>query len=335
MTAQSSAGTPAVTEAVESEADPQGAEASASGTPSSNEDASKAQSSGAVDATEATLEQVIRNAVKPVEAKAEDPAPSSREGQTAESADAETQPEATGEAKPPNDADVPFHKHPRWQELKRERDTYKSGHEQFEQVQSFIRTNNLSNEEVAAGFQIMALMRQDPEKALEALRPYVSSLEQVTGRALPEDLQSRVENGLVDEDTARETARLRHERLRFEAIERDRVARESQRAHVDHYASIQSAVTTTERDIQSSDPDYARKQPFILDRVRALIAEKQPQSVEESVAIVRQAHNEITKQLSPMVQRKPVTQPRSGDSSSSSRPVANSLLDVVRNAVKS
>jgi hypothetical protein len=329
MAAQSSAGeTAASTEAqVQTEAQV-------------NQDAnSEAQSSSAAqDAVETTLLDVVKNAVKPEEKTPESSdRERSGEAEVTEAVDEEATAEAEADPDAPkDDSDVPFHKHPRWQEMKRERDSYRQGHEQYEQIQQFMQVNELAPQEVADGFEIMALMRQNPEAALEKLRPFVESLELATGRRLPEDLSKRVEDGLVDEDTARETARLRMEadRARQQAEARsaadaERQALESQQNQVQ---SIQTAVATVEQEIQASDPDYARKQSFVMDRVRSLIIEKTPRTSEDAVAIVRQAHKEISERLKPMVQRKPVTPATSGDASSSSRPTPASLLDVVRQA---
>lgn len=306
-------------------------------TTSTTEGDEQAQSSSAQDATEATLESVVRAAAAKT-SKAQEPESSDRErsGDTATpEAEAAKGGEIPADAKTESESDVPFHKHPRWQAVLRERDTYKTGHEQFEQIQGFMRTNALEPQEVADGFEIMALIRRDPGKALERLRPFVEQLELVTGARLPTDLQQRVEDGVLDDETARETAQLR--------IERERIAQAAQYAQQQREVqdsgarvqSIQAAVTTVEQEIRSGDPDYARKQPFVMDRVRALIAEERPQTVEASVAIVRRAHNEISERLKPLApQRKPVTPVTSGTAAKSATAAPTSMFDVVRAAAQ-
>lgn len=294
-----------------------------------------AQSSSAQDATEKTLEDVIRAAAK---SEGENPAPESSDGEASqEPATSEAKPTETanpeGQAK--DEAEVPFHKHPRWQAMLRERDTYKASHEQYQQIQSYMTTNELAPEEVAKGFEVMALMRRDPEKALEMLLPYMQSLELVTGRRLPDDLSQRVEDGVVDEETARETARLRIAADRARALEAHQQQAQQQQAQTQNVGAVQAAVRGVEQEFQTSDPDYARKQPFVLDRVRALILAERPQNADQAVALVRRAHAEISDQLKPMIQRRPVQTVTSGDASTSSRPEPKSLLDVVRQAAKS
>lgn len=302
-----------------------------------------AQSSSATDATEATLQEVIAAAVKPKEDKAEDSGSSDREsGQepTDKSGKADAQqtqegeiPNADGKQAEQDDSKLPFHKHPRWQEVLRERDSFKAGHEQFQQIQTFMEVNQLAPQEVAEGFEIMALIRRDPEQALEKLMPFVQKLELVTGRKLPDDLQKRVEDGVADEDTAREAARARFESQRRQALEQSTHETQLRNEQQLQVQQIRSAVAVVEQEIQSGDPDYARKQPFVMDRVRALIVEKQPRTPEEATAIVRQAHAEITDRLKPMVQqRKQVQNPTSGDTATSSRAAPTSLLEVVQQA---
>lgn len=307
------------------------ADSAVQGEVDANGEQQTAGSSNAQDATEATLESVIRAAAAP-EKPAEVPASSDRKDGQDTAASTEVTPETTDATAAKDESDVPFHKHPRWQEMKRERDTYKAGHEQYEQIQTFISSNRLAPEEVASGFEIMALMRSNPELALQKIAPLVESLERVLGRKLPSDLNQRVEDGVIDQETAAETARLRIANDRATAdAEAARVATQ-QTAMQTHVQGIQAAVATVEQGFQTTDPDYARKQPFVLDRVRALIIEKKPRNSEEATEIVRQAHREVTDNLKPMLVRKQVITPNSGDTAAASRPEPKTLLEAVRNA---
>jgi hypothetical protein len=302
-------------------------------TESTGQDAQTPQSSSGEDATEATLLDVIRNAAAPETSSNGPESSNGKSGQETATSDA-TQTEQTASAAN-DESEVPFHKHPRWQAMLRERDSLKGDAEQYQQIQSYMAANQLDSTEVATGFEIMALMRRDPEAALAKLLPYVASLELVTGRKLPEDLSQRVEDGVVDEETARETARLRMEAQRYEAARVQAEQAAQQTAQVTTAESMRAAVRVLESELTASDPDYGRKQPFVMDRVRALIAEQRPATPDEAVAIVRRAHTEISDQLKPVMQRKPVKTMTSGDAQTSSRPAPSSLLDVVRIAAQS
>jgi hypothetical protein len=296
------------------------------------------QSSGTEDATESTLADVVARAAGTSEEG--EGSESSTESEDEEAAEGEASEGEAGEqaaaAKDDKteDADVPFHKHPRWQELKRERDTFKSDAEQYQSIQQFMRVNQLEPEEVAAGYEIMALMRRDPQAALDKLLPYVQQLELVTGARLPDDLAARVNDGVVDKETAAETARLRFESQRRTAEAEAASRREQAQSAQATIQTIQSAVRAVEQEIRTADPDFARKQPFLVDRVRVLIAAEQPKTPEEASAIVRKAHSEVSELLKPMIQRKPVRTMTSGDSSTSGRQAPTSLREAIELAAK-
>ena len=110
--------------------------------------------------------------------------------------------------------DVPFNKHPRFKKLIEERNSYKQGANQYNQIQSFLDQNSVSADEAATGLQIMALMKNNPAEALKALQPYVENLSVVTGSKIPQDIQSKVDDGYLDEDAARELSVSRMEAQR-------------------------------------------------------------------------------------------------------------------------
>lgn len=298
----------------------------------------------------ATLEEVIRTAAAETEGTA--PASPASEGSEENKGNAavvdgaETAPQT--EAKKPDETPPPFHNHPRWKEkekqvkelgatvekLTSERDTFKQGYEESQAIQTYMGQNHLSVQDVADGFKIMALIRQDPEAALESLGFYVEQLELVTGRRLPADLNEKVEQGLVDPEVAKELSLKRLKTNQLEAtvvsVETDRYEQQNRQA----VAEIQSTVTAVEQSISSNDPDYARKQPFIMDRVRVLIAERQPRTPEAAAQIVRDAHAEVSDRMKPIVgQRRPVQTMVSGNTSSDAKPVPKTLFDVVRNSL--
>jgi hypothetical protein len=310
------------------------------------QDAPQAQSSSAQDATESTLQDVIAAAVAP---KA-DEAPESSAGDSSEEAD-ESEGEADntdGEkpaeaAKPEEEEQVPFHKHPRWQEklqqereLKAQLEQFKSGHEQYEQIQGFMESNQLAPQEVADGFEIMALMRRDPKSALERLRPLVRDLELFTGERLPDDLEERVRDGVSDRETASEAARMRllqqQREQEAQAAERRALEQQQQTAQTSAQA-MQAAVAAVESELKNGDPDYAKKQAFIADRVRVLIQAERPSSPEAAVALVRRAHDDIGKQLGQIAkERRPVRAVRSADTPTDGRSEPKTMFDVVRQA---
>ena len=133
-----------------------------------------AQSSSAESETEEDLLSVVQDAMQP----SEDADSQSDEEYEDDDDDGEySDSELAADDADDSFEDVPFHKHPRFKEVIDQRNKYREGAEQYEQITGFLAQNNLSAEEAAQGFQIMALMKNDPAAALDALSPFVQQLE--------------------------------------------------------------------------------------------------------------------------------------------------------------
>ena len=112
--------------------------------------------------------------------------------------------------------DVPFNKHPRFRQVIQERKEFKQQAEefreksgQFDQVIDFMNENQLTPDEMAEGMKIMALMKNDPMAAQEAMKPHLDMLGRYSGEVLPEDIQTRMNEGYIDQETATELAQAR------------------------------------------------------------------------------------------------------------------------------
>lgn len=303
---------------------------------------------GAKQPEEDTLEAVVRRAAQGEDSKGAKGTPT--DGKGSEGADAATDAEAGDKKAEDKDADVPFHKHPRWQEMLRERDTlkgqvdtFKEKAERFDHIGNFMNDNHLSSDEMVKGFEIMALMKNDPAKALEALAPYLSNLELATGQKLPDDLQGRVDRGTITPEDAQELARTRMEASANRAVA-DRTASEAQaereRLQAERAQSaaqvMQGAVTKWEEGIKQRDPDYSHKQRFVTDRVRALMAEKgRPANAEAAVAIVEEAYAEVTEQMRKVLpKREQVRNVTSEQSSTRATAVPKTMEEAIRGALR-
>ena len=324
-------------------------------TPDANEAAgtSAAGEDQGANTAEPSLEDVIRAANKPAEAAADTPADGKGDtkdpgSKPEEAAAKDGDKPAEAKTDEDEDKDVPFHKHPRWQQLKGQRDELKTKVTeltteieplrtkagQLDQIGTFMRDNMLTPQNVEEGFQVMALMVSDPAAALEKLYEQVEKLELHLGKRLPDDIRQRVDAGEVNAEAAAELARQRAEaqahRTRADYLEqenRNTVAMSLQR-------DIKQAVGAFENEIKSTDPDYAHKQTFIMDRMKLLASQNPPKSAEDAVAIARQAHRDVTEALKKAIpQKQPATVVKSEHTSSNaSQPTPKSLLDVVRQA---
>jgi len=309
-----------------------GAEAGTAGSPTAGEetDAKPALSAEApkssLDAAMAALSADKEDAAQPSGVEAKDDLKT--DGTTAAT---------DGQDKPPvedADAKVPFHKHPRWQEkLKSEREwkaraekleaeatSYKSAAEQYRLIEQNVKAAGLNEQEFGAGFQIMAAMKRDPAEALELLKPYYQALQMAVGEVLPDDLRQRVEDGLTDEETAKEAARLRSQaalvKQQREEIEQRRQSDSVQATQT----AIAGAVHTWKETVAKADPDFARINGFVQDRFGALWAAKPPGNSQEAVALAQRAYDDVKASLKPIAtQTRPGSRPLNSQDTSSAR----------------
>jgi len=285
------------------------------------------------------------------------------EGEDPDDADTPAAAKADSDKKPadaanPEDGDadseweetVPFHKHPRWQQMVKQRNDFKDQlqefqpkAEQFQQIESFMETQQLSNQEVAEGFKIMALMKNDPAKALETLRVHMQQLEGFTGEILPTDLQEEVDEGFITSDRAREIARLRNQgqfNANRAAEQETRRNNETQQRTVHDAQSRQrTAVDTWQQETISRDADFKQKQPFVFRELAFLAQQSPPRNENDAVALAQRAYDNVNTQMKNLVPRKPEIKPSvTSDRASANQgaaPQPDSFMEAVRQAADS
>lgn len=297
---------------------------------------------------ELDLNEVIRQSLKPAEAAADTPADgkgSEEDGvETVSETDEVEKTEAEKDAE--EDAKVPFHKHPRWQkklevertlkakvaEYEQEREPLRMKASQLDEIGSFMVQNSLVPEEMSKGMEIMALMKQEPVKALEALRPYIESLEVAAGLKFPSDIQARVDDGRLDAESAQELTTSRFKAAAEGARAEVASGKLEQTTAQTTVTNIKAAVHTWEQDLRTRDPDYSHKQSLVIDRIRALALETPPKNPDEAVALAKSAYDYVNAQVARFAPRKTAVaaSPTSGQSSTRSDPAPKSLEDIVR-----
>ena len=231
--------------------------------------------------------------------------------------------------------DVPFHKHPRFKEVIDQRNKYREGAEQYEQITSFLAQNNLSAEEAAQGFQIMAMMKNDPAAALEALNPFVQQLGVQSGITMPGDIQSKVEDGYLDEDAGRELSRLRAEAARERQMREQMQGQQQQAQAQAELHNLAATVTDWEERTRASDPDYDLKQDEIDDRVRVLVTERgRPQTPEQAIAMAKEAYDSVNERYKARFGNKRQIKTASGGKlGGTPQAEPTSLMEAVQNAL--
>jgi hypothetical protein len=291
-----------------------------------------AESSVAQDATESDgLLSVVRDVVdKDVEPTAE--AASSAEGsETGREAGVPDSKEPDNE----NFSDVPFHKHPRFQQLLAQTKTFKADAERYQNVQGFLDQHGLQAAEAADALLVAGLAKTNPAQAWEQIRPWVQNLLRAAGEVLPDDLQSRVTNGEMSPEAAREVSRSRAQVQSYEArtaFDQQRAERSSLEAQA---RALVDTATAWETDRQTKDPNFAAKLPALQREIAWLhTSEGRPTSPQGVQDQLKRAYDAVNKTFVPPVppQRRQALRPVVGgqQSAGASKPVMNSTLDIVR-----
>jgi hypothetical protein len=205
--------------------------------------------------------------------KARDPDAAASSAEAKKEGD-EADPKATQAAKEPDDenyTDVGFHKHPRFQQLLREKKANQADAERYRNVEGFLRQHRVPAEEASQALTIAALLRNDPVEAWKTLKPIVQKLLVDAGEVLPQELKARVESGELTVDAANELARERASRT---SIERSRDAdkeRQDEERATAHVESLRKEANTWETERLAKDPNFAVKKPKILKELAWLI----------------------------------------------------------------
>lgn len=293
----------------------------------------EAPTSSADSETEEDLLAVVQSAMEVEE-------PEEAESQSEE----EVEGENDGDAEPlaaSNDVDneeasdkapVPYK---RFQEVIAEKNEFKHGADQFDKITNYLSHNNINADEAETGLQIMALMKNDPAKALEALTPFVNTLRELTGEVLPDDIRNKVDDGFMDEDAGRELSRARAEADNQKRIN-DRVLTQQNNAQSEqHKNHLSRTVTAWEDQARQSDPDYDLKQDEIDDRVRVLVSERgSPTTEEDAISMANEAYEAVNQRFKARMGTKRAIRTASGGKLGGT-PVAEpkTLLEAVQNAV--
>jgi|GEM_PF-2807923 len=210
--------------------------------------------------------------------------------------------------------------------------------EQFDRILSYVKENRLTQEDVDQTFNIAALVRNDPEKALEALMPIVQTLEAATGRTLPDDLRNEVRQGYITREKAEELSQARAARTLAETRNREaderRQKEERQRDTQTRLDNAVNAANQWHADQAAKDPDYKLKQARIAEKaeleVRRVGKILEPSEVTELLGRIKQEVDKETARFAPKPRPAAVVE---GTASPGNRPKPESTLDVINQAL--
>lgn len=196
-----------------------------------------------------------------------------------------------------DEASVPFHKHPRWQEVNRQLREYRKKTAELEPLADGYRKLEerrnqlgLKDKDIADALELQALMAVAPEKALEKLNEYSAALQKKLGLAIPDDIRDRVDGGLIDEDSAKELSKARATAAAA-AEERQTAQRQA----------IQDTANQWWQTREANDPDFGLMKDMVQDRLRVLVQANGPAtSPRAAVALLEQATKDVAERLRPL-----------------------------------
>lgn len=304
--------------------------------------------------TRSSLLEAVRSAVKK-DAEPSTSAPSG--GDKEETGDKKSAVStAKGSGNPAGDGDgdkyddpkLPFHKHPRWVELRSELKEAKgqlAAHEpaikRDASIGAFMSKNQLAPDDMVETFRMAALVRNNPTGALKELRQLVADLEDDLGERLPEDLQEALDNGELTEKRAFELAKARATAKRAtETVKETETAQQHTQQRQRQAGLLQSMgemALKWEGTKRAGDPDFDLKYPEVQEIVKARSAIKPPKTVEEAAQYLEDALARVNKLVS-ATRPKPKAIDTAARRSSSASVIQDaarpkSMRDVVRGAL--
>jgi hypothetical protein len=298
------------------------------------EDVTEADSSTPQGATEDSTLSIVRDVVenKKDQSEAASPAEGQEAGEKPGDQD-NTKKEPDNE----NYSDVPFNKHPRFQELLRKTKVYKEDATRYQHVQTFMDENGISAEEAADGFVIMGLIKTNPQEAWKRMKPIVQQVLIAAGEVLPEDLQQRVQKGELSPDAAYEVSR---SRATVQSVETGRSFQEQQsqrRQHIELANSLVNAASTWEADRRAKDPNFeAKLVPLQKELAWIQSQEGKPRTAEGVQDQLKRAYAAVVPPTPaaparPSAAQRPPQRPNmSAQISGTATPKPQSTLDIIR-----
>jgi hypothetical protein len=301
------------------------------------EQSASAQSSGAEDVSETAEEgtlSIVRDVVSKTEA-----APVA-----AASSASEVNGQETGEDKPTtepdneNFSDVPFNKHPRFQQVLGKLKAAETDAQRYRNVETFIGEQGLTGDEAAELLQIGGLIKTNPVEAWKRVLPTIQQLAIAAGEVLPEDLRQRVQAGEVSREVAMDLSRQRAANQSLTARQNWERENFQQRQVVELQQQIGSTVNSWESERRARDPNFEAKLPAIEREVAWLQSkEGKPRDVNGVRDQLQRAYTAVSASFAAPVQsapkpatKRPVT---GGQVNGNVRPEPTSTLDIIEQVV--
>lgn len=218
-------------------------------------------------------------------------------------------------------------------------ESYKQSAQAYETIVERVKGTGASAQQVDQAVEMLRAINSDPARAFQMLQPIYQQLEQFVGNRLPSDLQERVDGGYIDEDSAKELARLRNANQfteqRHQQFQQSVQQSQQEQSLNGLKQAIGKASTDWDSDWKANDPDYQRKMPLVMAEIKAQIAERGGiQSPQEAIAIANKALSNVNEALQGIIPAKrEVKTVTGGFSSGNAAPKPRSPLEATRLAL--
>lgn len=208
----------------------------------------------------------------------------------------------------------------------------------FDQFVGYVEANRLSNDDVAAIFEIGALVKNDPEKAYEKVLPVYLHLAQLTGKILPPEIQEKVDLGYLPAADAQEQVRLKTRTALLEQRtalrDSDEAARLEREAAAARESEVTSAANDWEAHRQKTDPDWLSKKELVLRVMQANVAQDgYPQNKAQTIAVLNTALEQVDKQIARFRPAPKQITPITGSSSARASAEPTTAMEAARMAL--
>lgn len=262
---------------------------------------------------------------------------------TEQKKDGEEPPAETSKPKEPdneNFSDVPFHKHPRFQQVLRERNTFREDAKRYQNIETFLENNGLSAQDAAEALLIRGLANTNPQAALERLMPQLQRLFEAAGEVLPPDLKQLVDAGQMTPDAALAVSRAR---AQVQSVETQRSLESrirEQRQQKETGQATYNAALTWENERRERDPNFEQKLPFLHREIAYLQHQEGRGQTPEAIRDqFDRAYKEVNKTFRSMsqqpapVQKRPIKPVMGGQvASGNAQPAPRNTLEIIRAA---
>jgi hypothetical protein len=211
--------------------------------------------------------------------------------------------------------------------------------EQFDKVVRFVQEAGLVPDEVNQLFEIGKNLKQDPRKAYDQIKPVFEQLQRMFGDILPDDLQDKVNKGLITAPDAKALAEARTNA----AIAEQRANRSSERetqfrqqtVNRELVDEVRAKVSGWEASKEKADPDWKLKQPHVMRAIKVALHERgTPPNAAEAVEIAEKALAEINADFKALVPRKREVKAVTDAASNRSTAKPTTMLEAARAALK-